>query len=330
MKFVVVGLGSIGKRHVKNLIKSGVKPQNITGIDPRQDRIHETKKLFKITETFTKVTQLDKKYDAAIICSPTSYHIKQSITLAKKNINIFIEKPLNHNLNKINELKRLVEKNNIKVLITYPFRFSKHGLKLKELVKSRKLGKIYFFRGIFSEYLPDWHPWENYTKFYMAKKSLGGGSLLDQSHLIDMCHFLFGEAKSIYGCINSRVSDLKVETDDLVNMNIKFKNGVIGNIHQDMFGRKHQKNLEIFCKNGNIFWNVYDLSVQIYNAKTKKIKKYIFNKDHNKMYEYQTKHMIKILRNEEKPAINLHDGIHTMKIIEAAIKSNKLGKTVKI
>ena len=164
----------------------------------------------------------------------------------------------------------------------------------------------------------------------MAKKSLGGGSLLDQSHLIDMCHFLFGEAKSIYGCINSRVSDLKVETDDLVNMNIKFKNGVIGNIHQDMIGRKHQKNLEIFCKNGNIFWNVYDLSVQIYNAKTKKIKKYSFNKDHNKMYEYQTKHMIKILRNKEKPAINLDDGIHTMKIIEAAIKSNKLGKTVKI
>ena len=55
-------------------------------------------------------------------------------------------------------------------------------------------------------------------------------------------------------------------------MNIKFKNGVIGNIHQDMIGRKHQKNLEIFCKNGNIFWNVYDLSVQIYNAKTKKLK----------------------------------------------------------
>ena len=77
MKFVVVGLGSIGKRHVKNLIKSGIKPQNITGIDPRQDRIHETKKLFKITETYTKVTQLDKKYDAAIICSPTFTILKQ-------------------------------------------------------------------------------------------------------------------------------------------------------------------------------------------------------------------------------------------------------------
>ena len=59
MKFVVVGLGSIEKRHVE-LIKSGIKPQNITGIDLRQDRIHETKKLFKITETYTKVTQLDK------------------------------------------------------------------------------------------------------------------------------------------------------------------------------------------------------------------------------------------------------------------------------
>ncbi len=330
MKFVIIGLGSIGKRHIKNLLNFGIKPHNITGIDPRQDRINETKKLFNIDSTYRNLNKLDKSYNAAIICSPTSLHIKQAIFLAKKKINIFIEKPLNHNLSKINVLKNIVKKNNIKVLITYPFRFSKHGQKLKEIVKSKKLGKIYFFRGIFSEYLPDWHPWENYTKFYMAKKNLGGGSLLDQSHLIDMCHFLFGEAKEIYGCINSKVSDLKVETDDLVNMNVKFKNGVMGNIHQDMIGRKHQKNLEIICKYGNIFWDVYDLSVKIYNAKTKKLKKYTFHKDHNKMYENQTNHMIKILKNVEKPKINLDDGIHTMKIIKAAKKSYKSGKVVKV
>jgi len=331
MKFIVIGLGSIGKRHIRNLIDAGIKPHNITGIDPRKDRINETKKLYKIKETFNDLYKLnDKCYDAAIICSPTSLHITQAIFLAKKKINIFIEKPLNHNLSKINLFKKLVKKNKLKVLITYPFRFSKHGLKLKETVNKNKLGKIYFFRGIFSEYLPDWHPWEDYTKFYMSKKNLGGGSLLDQSHLIDMCHFLFGEAKEIHGCINSKVSDLRVETDDLVNMNIKFKNGTLGNIHQDMIGRKHQKNLEIICKNGNIYWNVYDLSVQIYNAKTKKTKTFSFGKDHNKMYKNQTRHMIKILKNIDKPKVSLEDGIHTMKIIEAAKKSNKFGRNIKI
>ena len=330
MKILVIGLGSIGKRHIKNLIKCGINPNNIAGIDPRLDRISEVNKKFKIGKVINNLKKIKKKeFDAAIICSPTSLHVKQALDLAKNHINIFIEKPLNHNLSGVSELKKLVKKNKLKVLITYPFRFSKHALKLKELVDKKILGKIYFFRGIFSEYLPDWHPWESYTSFYMAKKSLGGGSLLDQSHLIDMCHFLFGEVNEIKSCLNMKISDLKVDTDDLVNMNVKFKNGIHGNIHQDMIGRKHQKNLEIICKEGNILWDVYNLSVEVFYAKSKKVKIYKFGKDHNKMYENQTRHMIKIIRKIEKPKITLEDGIHTMKIIQNAKKSSNFGRKIK-
>ena len=329
MKFLIVGLGSIGKRHILNLKRNGIKNSNISGVDPRIDRINETKKIHDIEKCYKNLNEIKNfHFDAAIICSPTSLHISQAIILANNKVNIFIEKPLNHNLNKVDTFKKIVKKNKLKVLITYPFRFSRHGMKLKEVVKENKLGKVLFFRGQFSEYLPDWHPYEDYRKFYMAKKELGGGSILDQSHLIDMCHFLFGEAKEILGCFNSRVSNLKVNTDDIVNMIIKFKNGIVGNIHQDMIGRSHKKNIEIICENGSILWNVYSLSVEIYNAKLKKTKKFSYGKNHNLMYESQTKHMLEILSRKVKPKISLEDGIHTMKIISAAIKSNKLKKAI--
>jgi predicted dehydrogenase len=328
MKILIVGLGSIGKRHIKTMLKLGIKKNCIVGFDVRKDRVEEANKNFGIKTLNTNFSKIkEKEFNGAIICSPTSLHIKQSIYLAKKKINLFIEKPLCNNLNGIKKLQHLVKKNKLKVLINYPFRFSEHAQKLKYLIDKKTLGKVLYFRGEFSEYLPDWHPWEDYRKFYMAFKSQGGGSILDQSHIIDMAHFLFGDMKEVLGCFNSKVSRLEVKSDDIAEILLKFRNGLVGNIHQDMIGRHHKKEMTIICEKGNIFWNVYDLSVTLYYPNGKQ-KKYKFKKDHNIMYNNQAKHMIKILNKKEKPKISLIDGIHTLKVINSAEKSHKIKRSV--
>ncbi len=328
MKILIVGLGSIGKRHINTMLKQGVKKENIIGFDVRKDRIKETNKKFNIKTFLTNFSNIkEKEFNAAIICSPTSLHIKQATILAKKKINLFIEKPLCHNLDGIKKLQYFVKKNKLQVLINYPFRFSEHGKKLKYLVDKKILGKVLYFRGEFSEYLPDWHPWEDYRKFYMAFKSQGGGSILDQSHILDMAHFLFGDMKEVLGCFNSKVSKLEVKSDDIAEILLKFKSGLVGNIHQDMIGRHHKKEMTIICEKGNIHWNVYNLSVTLIYPNGKK-RIYKFKKDHNIMYNNQTKHMVKILRKNEKPKISLTDGIHTLKVINAAEKSHKIKRSI--
>ncbi len=323
MKFLIVGLGSIGKRHIRNLLSLKIKRENIFGFDPRNDRINEAKKIG--LSNFVKDLKEIKKEEfiGAFICSPTSMHIKQAIILGNKKINLFIEKPLDSKLTDVNILKKLEKKFNLKILITYPFRFSEHANKLKEIVMSKKLGKVLYFRGVFSEYLPDWHPYESYKSFYMAKKSLGGGSILDQSHILDMAHYLFGDFEKVLSCFNSKVSKLKVKSDDIAEIFLKTKKNIYGSIHQDMFGREHKKFMEIYCEKGNIFWDVYDLSVSVFSAKNKKIKKYSFKKDHNLMYINQTKHIIKLIKNKTKPKISLDDGIHTLKTILLSEKISK-------
>ena len=198
-KVLVVGGGSIGKRHIRNLLSIKFENADIHCVEPRKDRVEELNKL-GIKCTFENLEEALEKnnYGFSILCSPTVFHIDQSIKLAKKKVNIFIEKPLSADLNKIDELLKEVEQNKIKVGIAYVFRFSPLISKVKEILNTNVIGKSLYFRGEFSEYLPDFHPYEDYRTFYMAKKELGGGSILDQSHIIDIIYYLLGDFKSVF------------------------------------------------------------------------------------------------------------------------------------
>ncbi|PIQ85226.1 MAG: hypothetical protein COV74_09715 [Candidatus Omnitrophica bacterium CG11_big_fil_rev_8_21_14_0_20_45_26] len=331
MKFGIIGLGSIGKRHGRNLIALGVQPSDIIGVDLREDRRQEAKEKLNLTKTVSSIDELcADKIDCAFICSPTSLHTAHAKQLIQHGVALFIEKPAAHQLDEeLSELAKQIEAKQIKTLVGYVFRFSDHVRHLKALLDQRVIGRILSVRGEFSEYLPDWHPWEDYRSFYMAKKSMGGGSLLDQSHILDLCHYLFGEIDEVFA-FNGKASQLEVEADDFAEMSVRFKSGLIGSVHQDMFGREHKKFLDIKGEKGNLFWNVYQLSVTHYDGETKKSKTYTFGTDHNQMYLNQTRHLLDILENKQQSLIPLEVGLHTMAVIQAVERSQAEKRLVKV
>ena len=201
-----------------------------------------------------------------------------------------IEKPLSRNLEGIEILKKNVKENNLVVLMAYIFRFTPQVQMIKKLIQENALGKIYYVRGEFSEYLPDWHPYEDYRSFYMAEKSMGGGSILDQSHIFDLVHYLLGGFKNVKA-YNSKISNLELNADDISELIVEMNSGVIASLHTDIFGRQHQKFLEIKGENGNIKWDFYKNKVSIYDPKDKAVK--IFKKfptDFNLTYINEIKH----------------------------------------
>jgi len=330
IKLLIIGCGSIGKRHTRNAISIGVNPKNIISVDNRQDRLNEVKKM-GIKNTFNNLNPaLKKNFDVAIVCSPTSMHIQQSIKIAKLKKHILIEKPLDSKLIGSDKLNKITKKNNVTCMIAYIFRFHP-GIKLIKNILSKKIiGKVLYFRGEFSEYLPDWHPYEDYRKFYMAKKTQGGGSILDQCHIMDLSHYLLGEFSSVQAA-NFKISKLEIKADDISEMIVKHKNGAISSIHTDIFGRSHKKYLEIKGEMGNIYWNFYKNEVHLYESKKKKTKIYKkFEKDFNKSYKEELKHFLTSSLKKNKSAIPLKEGISTMKLILAAMKSSKLGKKIKV
>ena len=234
-----------------------------------------------------------------------------------------IEKPLSRNLEGIEILKKNVNENNLVVLMAYIFRFTPQVQMIKTLIQENAIGKIYYVRGEFSEYLPDWHPYEDYRSFYMAEKSMGGGSILDQSHIFDLVHYLLGSFKNVKA-YNSKISKLELNADDISELIVEMNSGVIASLHTDIFGRQHQKFLEIKGENGNIKWDFYKNEVSIYDPKDKAVK--IYNKfpnDLNLTYINEVKHFLECCETKKKTFASLEDGIDTMKLILAAEKSHQ-------
>ena len=277
MKILIVGCGSIGKRHLRNLLTIGFNHDDISCVETRDDRIAEVKEygIKNVHSSLENALGVDKYYDASIICSPTSLHIEQCNILSSKKIHLMIEKPLARNLDGIEILKKNVKENNLTVLMAYIFRFTPHVKMIRNLIENNSIGKIYYVRGEFSEYLPDWHPYEDYRSFYMAKKSMGGGSILDQSHIFDLVHYLFGAFKNVKA-YNSKISNLELNADDISELIVELKNGIIASLHTDIFGRQHQKFLEIKGEKGNIKWDFYKNEVTLFDPKDKVLK--VFNK----------------------------------------------------
>ena len=164
----------------------------------------------------------------------------------------------------------------------------------------------------------------------MAEKKLGGGSILDQCHIMDLMHYFFGRFKSVMG-FNSKISNLEVNADDISEMIVEMKNGLTVSIHTDIFGRKHKKSVEIKGSEGNIYWDFYENSVEVYKSENKQTIQYNdFDNDFNNSYKEEIKHFLDCVKNNSRPSIPLEDGIDTMKLILGCEKSYNQKKVIEI
>ena len=182
MNVLIIGLGSIGQRHLKNLQsirlvkkiyiyrKKFQTPTLINYSTPSKKKIDE---IYDVT--YIKNLKNLSKYNihVAFICSPTSLHTSQAIELIKNKINVFVEKPINNNLKNINKLYRLISKNrNVKHMIGYQLKFNPLIKKLKSIITRKNIGKIYHVQIHHGEHIDDFHPYEDYKISYAARKNL--------------------------------------------------------------------------------------------------------------------------------------------------------------
>ena len=261
-KILVVGYGSIGKRHVKNLLKFS---DVCVIICTKQKLKSEKRKIF-----FHSIKEcLNEKPTMAFITNESSYHIKTAIKLAGSNLHLFIEKPLSNSLSETLILKKLINERKLITQLGCNLRFYPPFKKIKKLVDNQIVGKPISVQVETGSFLPDWHPYENYRKGYAAKKELGGGILLTAIHEIDYLYWIFGKISEV-SSITGKFSNLKINTDDLSVSLIKFKNNIIGEIHLDYFQRPFFKSCKIKCSKGIIHWNSESNLVKIYNSNLKK------------------------------------------------------------
>ncbi|AJW71821.1 Gfo/Idh/MocA family protein [Nitrosopumilus adriaticus] len=327
MKIVVIGYGSIGKRHVTNLLKIS-KTEII--ICTKQKIKNPSLKRIKIFESISDC--LKEKPDIGIIANESSFHIPIAIKLAKAGIDLFVEKPLSNSLKNSKELLSIIEKKKIITQMGCQLRFHKCIKEIKKIISSNKIGKVISVRAECGSFLPDWHPYEDYKKSYAARTELGGGVVLTNIHEIDYLYWIFGDVKEVISVTGS-YSDLKISADDLSVGILKFKNNIIAELHLDYFQKPDFRSCKIIGSKGTVFWDSDSNMVTLYdNQKNKWIKVLKWSKyDRNLMYKEELIHFLDCVK-KRKITINPVeiDGIKTLKIGLAIIKSSKSRKMIKV
>ncbi len=180
------------------------------------------------------------KFDCAFITNPTSLHVPTAIECAKRNISIYLEKPLSHTLEGIDKLGELVEKKKILCFVAYVLRYHPGIQWVKNYLVNRK---IYHVRCRCTSYLPNWRPAQNYKESYSSHSEMGGGVVLDLSHEIDYLTYLFGKVKAVKH-FTSRVADVTVDSEDFADILLKFEN-CYANLHLNFLSQNSERVLEI-------------------------------------------------------------------------------------
>jgi|SRR5664280_1630494 len=171
MKFLIAGLGSIGSRHLRNLISLG--ENDIILYRSKLSTLNNDQ--FKNFPTETNIISvLNHKPDAVIISNPTSLHLEIAIPAAEAGCHIVIEKPVSHSLDQIDELRKAIQKGGGKILVGFQYRFHPTLKIASRIILNREIGNPVFVRAHWGEYLPDWHTWEDFHGSYSARSDLGG------------------------------------------------------------------------------------------------------------------------------------------------------------
>ena len=318
LKILILGCGSIGSRHARNLKSLGVNEIVLCDPDPsRLDSLGKKIGTNLLYKNYKDAVKKNSNVTAALICTPTIDHVEPAIYFARKKVNLFIEKPLSNNLNKIQLLRNTTRSNKIIVMIGHSFLFDSGFIKLKSLLKKKIIGNIYFATYFLGQYLPDWHPKANYKIEYSARRELGGGALLTlTSHTFYVIESLFGKIKSIHGSIVDKISKLDINVDDSVFIQMKTEQNIIVQAQNNFILRNHTHKIIIEGEKGRLEYDFVErkIKILIVNKKSQVVK---VDNGINSRYMKEMKYFLNALkRNSIDKNLNLDSGIRFLKIIK--------------
>lgn len=309
---MICGVGSIGERHLNNLLKLGY--DDIILYRKRDMQLRTIENSFQVFKTLESA--LREKPDICFICNPTHLHIPTALKCADAGCHLFIEKPLGNSLKDINQLNRILKKKNKKAMVGYMSRFHPCLIKGKEWIEDGRIGKVVFARTQWGEYLPDWHPWEDYRESYAAKKSMGGGPALTLSHEIDTMLWYFGKVKSVIKNSNYN-SDLEISCEHSCDIIANFNNGITANIHLDYIQKPPVRNMEIVGTKGRIYFDYYKNEISIIPSLNKKLstnKKLNYRFERNSLFIDELKHFFHCVKNGNDPQSDISSAMEVVKI----------------
>lgn len=298
-KILIIGLGSIGARHLRNLLKLGY--ENLAVGDPNSESVKNTPETVNLPYYKNpKTAFIKEKPQIVFICAPTNLHIKLASMAIDYGTDVFIEKPLSHSLGGIDALIKKAKSRKKIVMVACNFRFDKGFFALKKTVDSGRFGKPIFARMAGGYFLPSARKNTDYKKIYAAQKQ-GGGVWLDSgSHIVNYLMALFGDVKKVIAAKN-RLHSLGIKAEETIQAILEHKNGILSSVSLDYVSRSSIHRVEVVTEKGTITWNFKEDFV-IFENENKKTNIYRGKKDVNRMFIDELLHFFACVE-KRKPAL---------------------------
>lgn len=257
LKVCFIGIGSIAKRHIRNLNTICDEKSIQLKIDAIR-RSHET--IEGVDNVYCAESELPNDYDVIFITNPTELHLQTLKRFRDKGKHFFIEKPV-VSLSQVEAAKRFQTRGHSIYYVACPLRYNAVIQWIKNNVD---LSDVFSVRSISSSYLPDWRPGQDYRNTYSAHKNLGGGVSIDLIHEWDYLTYLFGWPKKINSLIGKK-SDLEIDSDDYAIYLADFGN-LIAELHLDYFGRKTIREIQLFTKKDTLVGDIANNKIIFLNS----------------------------------------------------------------
>ena len=255
------------------------------------------------------------KPDLAIIANPTALHLQAARAAAEANCHLLIEKPLSHTLDGCQFLVDVVRERNLTALVGCQFRFHPLLRRLREGIAAQRIGRIIGARAEWGEYLPGWHPWEDYHKSYSSRAELGGGVILTLIHPIDYMYWLFGDVDKVHALTRS-IDYLETPAqEDWADLILKFSSGVVAHVHLDYHQRPPVHSLSVWGESGRAVCDFQAgtlLWIDASGATTTELAPDGFER--NTMFVDQLRHFVECIETRTQPLVPLQEGISVLKI----------------
>ena len=262
MKYLVIGLGSMGKRRVRNLQALGVA--EVAGFDIRLDRTSEAHQKYGI-EVFNNFEDAIQKYSPNVFVISTSpdLHMLYAYAGGERGIHCFIEASV-VDAEKIKKLHELVEGKNLVMAPSCTMRYFPGPKKIKELIQANAIGRILNINYETGQYLPDWHPWEKIEEFYVSKRETGAAREIVPFELTWL-NDIFGDATPL-ACVKAKLTDMPADIDDIYHCLVRYDGNILANIAVDVIARPRAiREIRILGSEGEITYSADSNMVKYIN-----------------------------------------------------------------